>query len=67
MIQSNNFKKAIIVSGDGDFHCLIEYLFDNDKLEKIFVPNYKYSSLLRKFAAKIVQVGLFKKKVAKSQ
>ena len=26
MIQYNNYNKAVIVSGDGDFHCLIEYL-----------------------------------------
>jgi len=65
MIQLNNFGKAIIVSGDGDFYCLIEYLFDNKKLEKIIVPNQKFSSLLRKFANKIVQISLFKKKVEK--
>src|SRR3989344_1447493 len=26
MIEFKNYDKAIIVSGDGDFHCLIEYL-----------------------------------------
>jgi len=67
MIQWNNFDKAIIVSGDGDFHCLIEHLNDNNKLEKIIVPNKKYSSLLRRFAKKIVSVSLFKKKVKKSK
>lgn len=65
MIQWNNFNKAIIVSGDGDFYCLIEYLSDNSKLEKIIVPNNKYSSLLKKFANKIVSVKLFMKKVEK--
>ena len=65
MIQWINFDKAVIVSGDGDFYCLIEYLEDHNKLEKIIVPNHTYSSLLRKFAGKIVQVGLFRKKVAK--
>jgi len=65
MIEWENFDKAIIVSGDGDFYCLVEHLDDNQKLEKIIVPNYKYSSLLRKFATKIVQVNLFKDKVKK--
>lgn len=65
MIEWFNFDKAIIVSGDGDFHCLVEHLNENEKLEKIIVPNSKYSSLLRKFAAKIVQVSLFKDKVEK--
>ena len=65
MIQWNNFDKAIIASGDGDFHCLLEYLADNNKLAKIIVPNKKYSSLLRKFSNQIVQISLFKKKVKK--
>lgn len=63
MINIGKFNKAIIVSGDGDFHCLIEYLEDKEKLLKIIVPNHKYSSLLRKFAKYIVQVNLFKNKV----
>ena len=67
MIEWNNFDKAIIVSGDGDFHCLVEHLNDNNKLEKIIVPNHQYSSLLRKFADKIVQASLFRKKVEKKE
>lgn len=49
MIEYNNYDKAIIVSGDGGFHCLIEYLHSVNKLEKVLTPNHKYSSLLRKF------------------
>ncbi len=50
MIQFQNFNKAIIVSGDGDFHCLIEHLLENKKLAKVGIPNKKrYSSLLKKF------------------
>lgn len=50
MIEYSNFDKAMIVSGDGDFHCLIEYLINEKKLLKIGIPNKKkYSSLLRKF------------------
>jgi len=50
MLQYNNFDKAIIVSGDGDFHCLIEQLQKDNKLLKIGIPNKKkYSALLRKF------------------
>ncbi len=67
MIQWDNFDEAIIVSGDGDFHCLIEYLSEHNKLHRIIVPNHKFSSLLRKFAARIVQVGLFRNKVEKKK
>ena len=31
MINFNKYEKAIIVSGDGDFHCLIEYLYQKKK------------------------------------
>jgi len=67
MLNIKKFGKAIIVSGDGDFHCLLEYLESKNKLYKVIVPNKKYSSLLRKFAKYIVQVELFKKKVTQEK
>lgn len=63
MIEYSNYEKAIIVSGDGDFHCLIEYLIEQNKLRKIIVPNIRFSSLLRKFSGFIVNIQLFKKKL----
>lgn len=65
MIESQNYSSAIIVSGDGDFHCLIEYLAGKKKLEKLIVPNKKYSSLLRKFSESIVNISLFREKLEK--
>jgi len=51
MLEWNNYDKAVIVTGDGDFHCLVEHLKKKDKLEKLLIPNRnKYSALLRKFA-----------------
>ncbi len=51
MIQYKNFDKAIIVSGDGDFYCLVEYLLNNNKLEMVLVPDErKYSALLKKLS-----------------
>ena len=53
MIQLPNFEQAIIVTGDGDFYCLVQYLFENDKLKTVLVPNrLKYSALLKRFARK---------------
>lgn len=63
MIEIKNYDKAIIVSGGGDFHCLVEYLDEKDKLLKVLVPNKSYSSLLRRFRQYIVYVGDFKSKV----
>ncbi len=54
MIQYNNYDAAVIVTGDGDFYCLVEYLSNNGKLKKLIIPNRnKFSSLLRKFAENI--------------
>lgn len=63
MIELNNFDKAIIVSGDGDFHCLIEYLEKQEKLLRVLVPNHKYSGLLRKFHHYIVRIDLLNDKL----
>jgi len=52
MIEYQNYDKVVIVTGDGDFHCLIEYLKKQNKLRRIIIPNrVKFSSLLRKFAS----------------
>ena len=50
------FIKAIIVSGDGDFHCLIEYLVAKGKLLLILAPNKNYSRLLKPFSKFIVRI-----------
>ena len=53
MIQYQNFDKAVIISGDGDFYCLIQYLFEQGKLNTVLIPNqYRYSALIKRFAKK---------------
>lgn len=48
MLEYNNFDKAVIVSGDGDFHCLVKYLHEQNKLKVILIPNrHRFSALLR--------------------
>jgi uncharacterized LabA/DUF88 family protein len=59
-IQYDNYDKAIIVSGDGDFACLAEFLAEKDKLLHILTPNAKYSQLLRPFASYIVRIDKLK-------
>ena len=56
MIQYNNYDKAIIISGDGDFRCLIEYLVDKNKLLLVLAPNKYYSRLLKPFSKFIVRI-----------
>jgi uncharacterized LabA/DUF88 family protein len=62
----DNYKKAIIVTGDGDFYCLVEYLKEKDKLLHIMVPNDKYSKLLRKYTKDIVRINQLRRKLAYS-
>lgn len=49
MIEYNSYEKALIVTGDGDFYCLVDYLGKQNKLLRLLIPNMKkYSSLYRK-------------------
>lgn len=49
-IEYPNYDKAVVVSGDGDFRCLYEYLEKQNKLLNIIIPNrHNESSLLMKF------------------
>lgn len=52
MIDYEKYEKAVIISGDGDFACLVRHLKKQGKLQKVIVPNIKkYSALLKKAAA----------------
>lgn len=68
MIELKNYDKAIIVSGYGDFHCLIEYLDNTEKLQNVMIPNRnKYSALLRKFRSYFVYMDRLEKKLGKKK
>ncbi|MBC7707973.1 NYN domain-containing protein [Polaromonas sp.] len=56
MKEMPNYDQAIIVSGDGDFFSLAEYLLEQKKLANILTPNWQYSSLLKPFEDKIVRL-----------
>jgi uncharacterized LabA/DUF88 family protein len=49
MVEYENYDKALIVTGDGDLYCLVDYLMKNGKLLKLLIPNRNsFSSLFRK-------------------
>lgn len=49
MIEYDHYEKALIITGDGDFYCLVDYLRKQNKLLKLMIPNRrKYSSLFAK-------------------
>lgn len=45
MKELPNYNKAIIVSGDGDFYSLIEYLAEKKKLLRLLAPSGHFSRL----------------------
>ena len=64
MIEYKRYDKAIIVSGDGDFYCLIKYLKTHNKLGRLIIPNRsKYSQLLQEFIKDIDFASNLKNKV----
>jgi len=52
MIELNNFDQAVIVSSDGDFYCLVKYLYEQGKLSRVISPDVKNCSKLLKKTAK---------------
>jgi hypothetical protein len=52
MIDYNNYNQAVIVTSDGDFYCLVKYLYENNKLLKVISPYTKTCSNLLKQEAK---------------
>ena len=66
MIDYNNYVKAVIVSGDGDFACLVRYLEKVDKLECILILDQKnYSALLKKTGrSKLAFMNLLREKLS---
>ena len=64
MIELPNYNNCIIVAGDGDYYCLIEYLEKQGKLKHILIPNkYSYSSLLRKYSQFFAYVSDLREKL----
>jgi len=52
MIDFNEYDRAIIVTSDGDFYCLVNYLYGKNKLAVVLSPNYEKCSILLKKATR---------------
>lgn len=46
--RKNDFNKIVLVSGDGDYKLLVDFLIEENKLKKILFPNRKFASSLYK-------------------
>lgn len=64
MKEMPNYNKAIIVSGDGDFFSLAEYLIAEKRLLHIMTPNWQYSSLLKEFESHILRLDQMRRELA---
>ncbi len=52
MIDLPNYKRAVLVTSDGDFYSLVNYLYKKNKLEKVLSPYTKTCSVLLRKTAK---------------
>lgn len=64
MKEMKNYDQAVIVSGDGDFYSLVEYLDEQKKLLKILAPNAQYSGLFNKYENYIERLDQSRKELA---
>ncbi|HPG37332.1 NYN domain-containing protein [Candidatus Saccharibacteria bacterium] len=48
LYQKDSFQKIILVSGDGDYKMLVDFLIQENRFEKILFPNRKFRSSLYK-------------------
>lgn len=46
--KDEDFDKVVLVSGDGDYKMVVDFLIEEKRFEKILFPNRKYSSSLYK-------------------
>lgn len=64
MKELKNYDKALIVSGDGDFYCLAEYLDEQNKLKHILAPNSHHSSLYKPYEKYIIVLDTLRRELS---
>ena len=50
-LELDDYDKAVIVSSDGDFYSLVQYLYGSNKLKAVLSPDIEHCSSLLKQAA----------------
>ncbi len=48
MYKKEEFDKILLVSGDGDYKMLVDFLIEEDRFQKILFPNRRFASSLYK-------------------
>ncbi len=62
-IEYENYDKAVVISSDGDFACLMDYLTKNNKLSKILTPTDRYSKLLKPYNEYILPLKVISRQI----
>jgi uncharacterized LabA/DUF88 family protein len=68
MYRKENFGKVVLVSGDGDYKLVVDFLIEENRFEKILFPYKKFASSLykqlsNKFFSNLYDAGV-KQKIA---
>ncbi|MDB5181414.1 MAG: hypothetical protein JWP13_177 [Candidatus Saccharibacteria bacterium] len=63
MKEMSNYDQMILVSGDGDFYSLVEYMESKKRLHKILTPSFQYSQLFNRYEEYIVRLDQSKKEL----
>ena len=64
MKEMSNYQQAIIVSGDGDFYSLVEYLESKGRLKHLLTPSSHYSQLYNRYDDYVIRLDRFRKVLA---
>lgn len=48
LYKKNDFDKIVLVSGDGDYKILVDFLVEENRFKKVLFPNIKFASSLYK-------------------
>lgn len=48
LIDNKDFDKIVLISGDGDYKKVVNYLIEKEKFKKVLFPNKKFASSLYK-------------------
>jgi uncharacterized LabA/DUF88 family protein len=48
LYKKEQFDKVVLVSGDGDYKLVVDFLIEENRFKKILFPNKKYASSLYK-------------------
>ncbi len=62
-IEYKNYDRAIVITSDGDFRCLFEYLREKEKLERVITPTRFYSSLFQPISKYILPLKQIESKI----